>query len=157
MTTVPTPSQAAALRQLGLLRSDELPLIAAHLLINLDTPALRQLAGLAGSDTWLIDRVWPEALDELGVADLDSQQAWKIAVVFLVDALHAGDRSAEEVLRAVARFFVENGYPSWAPEASHIYGLEDELDGRWGRTRDAVLADAVEVLAELADRVGQDD
>jgi hypothetical protein len=51
------------------------------------------------------------------------------------------------------RFYIGNGYPKWAPEAGHLYGLEDELDGSWGRNPDDVLAEVDRTLDELERRI----
>ncbi|MGN6608641.1 MAG: hypothetical protein ACTHMS_16730 [Jatrophihabitans sp.] len=91
MTIYPTPEQAGALRQLGMLRTDELPMLAAQWLVELDSPALRRLAGLDGSDGWLIDKVWPQVLDELGAAKVVSEVAWNLAITFQMAAWRAGD------------------------------------------------------------------
>lgn len=150
MVTVPTAGEAAALRLLGLLRSDELPSVAAHLLVDLDTPALRRVAGLDPSDVWLIDNVWREAVAELGVGESDPEQAWAVAARYLVESYRTGERLGLEILRAVARLYVEIGYPAWAPDAAHIYVLEDELDGGWGRSPGDVITDAIQSLERFS-------
>jgi hypothetical protein len=110
-------------------------------------------SGLGASDGWLIDQVWPEVLAELGVATVVGEQAWDLAVIFLVAAWRAGDRTTLDVLREVIRAYIDNYYPRFAPEAGHLYGLDDELDGGWGRPREEVLAEIEQTLAEWAARL----
>jgi hypothetical protein len=151
--TVPTPPEAAALRELGMLRSDELPMIAANWLVDRDTPALRRLAGLDESDAWLIDKVWADVTAELNVESVSTEAAWQLAMTHEIAAWRAGEKSTVDVLREVVRFYIDNGYPKWAREAAHLYGLEDELDGSWGRKPDDVLAEVGRTLDELERRI----
>ena len=136
-----------------MLRTDELPMLAAQWLVEMDSPALRRLAGLDASDGWLIDQVWPDVLADLGVAAVVGEQAWNLAITFQVAAWRAGDRTALEVLREVVRAYIDNDYPRYAPEAGHLYGLDDELDGGWGRPRDEVVAEIEQTLVEWATRI----
>jgi hypothetical protein len=52
----------------------------------------------------------------------------------------------------VIRAYIENDYPRYVPEAGHLYGLDDELDGGWGRTRQEMLAEAEQTLTDWAER-----
>ena len=56
--------------------TDALPNVAAHWLVESDSPALRRLAGLNGSEGCLIDQLWPELLADLGVQGVSGEQAW---------------------------------------------------------------------------------
>ncbi|WP_193614322.1 hypothetical protein [Nocardioides lijunqiniae] len=149
---IPSPAQGAALRHLRMLGTDEAPMMAAHWLVESDSPALRRLAGVDGSEGWLIDQLWPEVIADLGVHDLSGERAWDLAMSFQLAAWRAGDRSVLEVMSQVLRAYIENDYPQYVPEAGHLYGLEDELDGGWGRTSEEVLADAERTLTEWAER-----
>jgi hypothetical protein len=122
------------------------------MVVELDSPALERLAGPDAADGWLIGQVWPEVLAELGVATVVGEQAWDIAVIFLVASWRAGDRTTLDVLREVIRAYIDNDYPRYAPEAGHLYGLDDELDGGWGRFCEEVLAEIEQTLAEWAAR-----
>jgi hypothetical protein len=152
VVVIPSPAQGAALRHPGMLRTDEAPMMAAHWLTAFDSPALRRLAGLNGSEGWLIDQLWPEVLAELGVREPSGEQAWDLAISFQLAAWRAGDRSITEVMSRVIRAYIENDYPRYVPEGGHLCGLDDELGGGWGRTSGEVLAEAVQALIEWADR-----
>lgn len=125
-------------------------MVAAHWLIDLDSPALRRLAGLGGSEGWLIDQLWPAVLTDLGVRELSSKQAWDLAITYQSAALSSGERSVTEVIDQVIRAYIEAEYPSHPVEAGHLYGLDDELKGDWGRATEDVLADAQRILTQWA-------
>lgn len=135
-----------------MLDSHEIPMVAAHWLTASDSSSLRELAGLGGSEGWLIDQLWPKVLSELRVDDVKGEDAWDLALSFLFAALQSGDLSIEDVMDQVLRAYVENGYPAYLPEAARLYGLDDELQGGWGRTSREVLAEAEGVLIEWARR-----
>jgi len=78
-------------------------MVAAHWLIEYDSEALRRLAGLNGSEGWLIDQLWPEVLSDLGVQEADDECEWDLSVAFQLAALRAGDRSIEQVMNQVIR------------------------------------------------------
>ena len=127
-------------------------MVAAHWLLEFDSPALRRLAGLNGSEGWLIDQLWPEVLADLGVQEASGEQAWDLAISFQLAAWRAGERSITEVMSQVIRAYIENDYPRYVPEAGHLFGLDDELGGGWGRASEEVLADAEHTLTVWAER-----
>jgi hypothetical protein len=92
-------------------------------------------------------------LAELDVPTVTDEQAWGVAMTYQLAAWRAGDRSTLNVMKDVVRFYIEHNYPAYAPEAGHLYGLDDELDGGWGGTRDEVLANAAQTLSELEARI----
>lgn len=150
MVVIPSPPQGAALRRLGMLSTDETPMLAAQWLVEFDSPALRRLAGLGGSEGWLIDQLWPEVLADLGVQKLSSQQAWDLAISYQSAALSAGQRSITQVMDQVIRAYIDAEYPAHVPEGGHLYGLDDELRGGWGRASEEVLVDAERTLTAWA-------
>lgn len=149
---IPSPAQGAALQYLGMLRTDEMPMLAAHWLIDFDSPALRRLAGLNGSEGWLIDQLWAAVLIDLGVWELSSEQAWGLAISYQSAALNAGERSVTEIMHQVIRAYIKADYPAHPPEAGDLYGLDDELQCGWGRAPEGVLADAQRTLTQWAPR-----
>lgn len=147
---VPSPEHAAALHRFGVLRTDETPMLAAHWLVEHDSPSLRELAGLSGSEGWLIDRLWPAVLSDLGVEKQSDNEAWYQLAAYETAAL----RNGQEVLEAmdeVVRAYVHSGYPT-QDEASYIYAMDDELRGGWGRPKDEVLAEVRQTLESWASR-----
>lgn len=154
MILVPTLAQGAALRQLGILRTDKLPMVAAQWLAgDADSPTLRQLAGEDGSSAWLVEQLWPATLTELSVPPVTDEEAWDVAMVYQLAAWHSGYRSTLELMKDAVRFYVEHDYPAYAPEAGRLYDLDDELDSGWGGSHDEVMAMASEALTLLEARI----
>jgi hypothetical protein len=76
------PLQVAAWRWVvGIQPAEDLPDIATDALVrDLDTPALRELAGAARSDYWLISDLFVKAMEELTLELPDEQTAlWRLA------------------------------------------------------------------------------
>lgn len=55
----------------------------------------------------------------------------------------------------VIQAYISNGYPGHVPEAAHLYGLDDELDGGWGRTSEEVMAEVERTLTGWATRLNE--
>lgn len=110
VVVIPSPEQGVALRELGMLRTDETPMLAAHWLTEFDSPTLRRLAGLSGSEGWLIDQWWPGVLADLGVQQMTGEQAWDLAVSFQLSAWRAGERTTADVMSHVIRAYIETDY-----------------------------------------------
>jgi hypothetical protein len=80
---VPSPQIVAAWTQLGLVRTEMIPLWAAHWLVaGYDGEHLVYLAGLHGDDRWDVRDALPDALRECG-AEIPSDEV--AATVVLVD------------------------------------------------------------------------
>ena len=150
MAVTPSPAQGAALRQLGMLHSDELPALAADWLTEYDSPALRRLAGLSGSEGWLNDQLWPEVLTDLGADEVSGDEAWDLAITFQLALWRAGTRTTVDVMRQVTRAYTDSGYPRCAAEAGRLYAFDRELSSG-GRARGEVLAEVEQALTELAE------
>jgi hypothetical protein len=149
----PCPEQGAALRRFGVLRAEGLPMLAAQWLVQHDSPALRELAGLSGSEGWLIDQLWPAVLSDLGVETQSDDEAWFQLAAYEVSAMRYG-REVLEAMNEVVHAYIHAGYPN-QDEVSFIYSLDDELDGGWGRPKDEVLAEVRRTLDSWASR-GED-
>ena len=136
-----------------MLRTDELPMLAARWLADHDSESLVRLAGLDGSEGWLIDQLWPEVLADLGVEAAASQESlWNRAVAWQVAAWRAGDRNLEDIATVVLRAAHDEGFPDAAWGGGHLSGLEVELVGGWGRPQEQVWRDIQSLLEGWADR-----
>ena len=129
-------------------------MLAAHWLTELDSPALRRLAGLSGTEGWLIDQLWAQALADVDVQGSSLESIWDLAIAFQIASWRAGERSLQQVMAQVIHAYIDNDYPPYVPEAGHLYGLDDELKGGWGRATNYVLADAEQTLRNWALRRG---
>lgn len=149
---IPSPDQAAALHDLGMLRTEELPMLAAHWLVDSNSESVARLAALDVSDAWLIDKLWLEVLADLGVSDTGNEARWARAVAWQVADWQAGGRSLPDVLGAILDAYANLGYPDEAIEAGHLNGLHDELVSDWGRAADQVWREVESVVTAWAAR-----
>lgn len=101
----------------------------------------------------LIDQVIREVFAELEVRAAETEETWDLATSFVLATWLAGGRSTSDVAIQAIRAFIELGYPDYAPEAERLYGLDDELEGDWGRPRAEVMAEMEETLSDWARRV----
>ncbi|MEV7120468.1 hypothetical protein [Kitasatospora griseola] len=88
----------------GWIRPEQLPMAAAELLVDgHDSPALRELAGCSGREQSAeLERLWRRALDELGVAEPEQEDAERWALRDVAARLASGEiRSMCEVMAAV--------------------------------------------------------
>lgn len=100
---IPTSREVAALRQLGMLRSDQLPMIAAYWLVDHDSSSLRCPARPDKADGWMIDQVWTEICNEQGLITPVLNRPGRRQLSFQIAAWRHGDRSLVEVIADVTR------------------------------------------------------
>ncbi|NHC15136.1 hypothetical protein [Motilibacter deserti] len=123
----PDPPLGAALHELNALDPRERPMLAAHWLARgLDSPSLRELAGLHGEEAEVND-YWHRALEELGVLPLERPRT--IAAPWAAQRVLHGQQSVQWLLNLL--------WPSGDDEIPHeepldriIYAL-DELVSVW--------------------------
>jgi hypothetical protein len=136
--------------------SSDLPDLAATWLVNgLDTPALRELAGHSRGDAWGIDALWAEARDQLGIVvspSLEDQTA--IVARYELAAWRVGRRDLLAIVNRLVRLWVAADYPDFSIECGQLSGLEDELQGGWGRDRRAITAEMETALTRMEAELG---
>ena len=125
-------------------------MLAANWLVEHDSPSLRELAGLRGSEGWLIDRLWPAVLSDLGVEKQSDDEAWSQLAAYEATTLRHG-REVLEAMNDVVRAYAHSGYPD-QDDASYIYAMDDELRGGWGRPTGQILAEVRRTLEGWASR-----
>ena len=134
-----TPAEAAAQLRFGLLYYEELPdLAASWLVLGLDTPALRELAGESVIDTESIRALWRQACGELGVPVLRDDQATRlVAVRELLLRWQAGQYDRLTVLHRFA--------------GSDVWDVDDvgDVDAAVFTDSDSVFQEAVELYWEV--------
>jgi hypothetical protein len=155
MRPVLTPREAAVLLPLGEIVTSELPdLAAAWLVQGFDTPALRELAGTPRDDPWVIDQLWRDTREQLGL-NVPPSPGDEIVVRarYEVALWRAGCRDAGAAMYRLLRL-VEWLPPSSLPELVQLVHVEDEWEGRWGRSNDELMAEIEAALGALEQRLG---
>lgn len=138
----------------GLVLPEALPLVATEFLVSgLDSPALRDLAGLdlapftAGEAADLVEKVF----DEMGVAQPAEVQRLEIASALLLHEYQVGTRTARQTTRAFYHLAWRESYPSEPPELMDLY----QLDDAWHLEAEGVVVAAVSGDARrLLERLG---
>lgn len=148
---VPSPEGVAVLLHLGQLRPERVPLWAAHWLVRgYDGEHVVHLAGLHGDDSREVRDVLPCALRDCGVRLPDSDVAAAGSVFAQLALSHLDGRAGTvRVISVVGSVLAWCGYPEAVMDLplGRLPFLEDEWDGRWGRTREEltqVVRDACE-------------
>jgi hypothetical protein len=147
---VPAPSLVSALVEVGLARSEQIPLWAAHWLADgHDGDALRTLAGLSGRDSHDVHDVVADALAECG-APLTGDLVSAVGVVFTETARGYVPEADRAVLGVVDRVLYLSDFPDavWELPLAGLYTLLEEWDYDWGRPRDEIRALVREACAE---------
>ncbi len=138
MADVPPPRLVAAWMRLGILAAESVPLWAAHWLVQgHDGEALVELAGLSGKDTRAVRDLLPAALAEAGVEPLTSAQAEAKVAFDHIASLHVdGQASWGWVIDVVRETISQGGYAFelFDEPLAAVYGLDEELEGHWGRS-----------------------
>jgi hypothetical protein len=127
----PGPPETVVLRRLGLVRSDELPDIAAGWLAEEgpDTEAVRLLAGHDRGDPWGLDRLLADSIREAGVAVPDATDAIERIAVDWVTATWRRSGNTRWAVMTLAG--LGETYPEF--DLGLFIGLDDEGSGGWGR------------------------
>lgn len=128
---LPGPKETLVLLRLGLVRTDELPDIAALWLASdlLDTESVRQLAGHDPHDPWMLEQLLSDSLEEANMqVALGPAEVRAVAV----DWVTATWREAGDTRWAVATLArLGETYPDF--DLGRFIGLDDEWIGGWGR------------------------
>jgi hypothetical protein len=142
---------ALALVRSGALPSEDLIAVATDALVDgLDSPSLRELAGIRKEDArrtgWeLAER----ALAELGQTISDDASARRLLARAIAREIVTGAVSEFVGSRRLWGLFSGDGnYPDFA---GALIGIEDEWEGGWGRTQHELRAEVRVVAAELLD------
>jgi hypothetical protein len=147
---LPDLTQTLALHQLGLIRSDELPDLAARWLAAgmTDTESTRMLAGHPRQDPWGLDQLLGAAADEASTAAPTDPAAIEDIAVSWVASRWLDDQDTRAAIRTLARLGETN------PDLNlgRFIGLDDEWSGRWGRLPPALKAEADKNLADILNR-----
>ncbi len=156
---VPSPTLVAAWLALDVLVDPaQVPMWAAYWIVDgLDTPALRDLAGLDGHDPFEVRRLTANALGEMHVAVDDLQTAAELVLTDEAERCLAGLTTERALAAALDHLYVRSGYADeiLRQPLGAEYGIDDEWVGGWGRTddqlREAVRAACARQIAHRHD------
>lgn len=135
---VPSPGAVAVWLVLEMLAVERTPWWAAQRLADgHDGEALRELAGLNGKDSRVVRDLLPTALAEMGV-ELPPTYLAAATESFrdLADMLVSRRADPQWVVKRVEQIIVQVQYDDDVLNLplGHLYGLDDEWEGGWGRT-----------------------
>ncbi|MGW6128719.1 hypothetical protein ACWFNE_01705 [Cellulomonas sp. NPDC055163] len=128
---LPNLSETAVLHTVGVIRTDQLPGLAARWLAAdlVDTEAVRMLAGHAGHDPWTLEQLLRDALDEARVEPPREPLAVRNIVASYVAAQWQRDRDTAGAVVMLARL----GEAEPDLDLGPFIGLADEWTAGWGR------------------------
>ena len=149
---LPNLAETVVLHRLGLIRTDELPMVAARWLAAdvMDTESIRMLAGHDPHEPWELERLLVEATDEVGVTPPTDPVAEENIAVDWVTNNWREDRDTRAAVAVLARL----GETRFDLDLGLFVGLDDEWNGRWGRLEPDLKADAELQLDFLLHRDG---
>lgn len=154
----PSPNAIAVWFVLGTLATERTPWWAAQWLAEgHDGVALRELAGLNGKDPHAVRDLLPAALAEVGAVLPPTRVAAATEAFRDLAEMHLSRRTdAQWVVQRVEQILVQTEYDDelFSQPLGHLYGLDDEWEGGWGRTQVELKAE-VEAKCSEQLRVGQ--
>jgi len=149
---VPSPVLAAAWARLGILRTERVPLWAAHWIVaGHDGEQLVCLAGLHGDDPRDVRDALPGALADCGVAWPESDAAAAaVAFTHLARVHLAGRAGALWVARTVEEIARSCGYSAdvLALPLGRVEGIADAWGAGWAGTDEQLAATVAAACAE---------
>ena len=118
---------AQALWTLELGEAEKLPGLATRLLTDgYDSPALRELAGLAPFDPRDARDLFQKAQGELGLPAMGRAEAVGWVAYLWAQSLLQGRMTPRQTTSAFYRLAVATGYSHDPPEIYELYGLDDD-------------------------------
>jgi hypothetical protein len=139
---LPNLSETAVLHDLGLIRTDQLPDLAARWLAGdfIDTEAVRMLAGHDTHDPWALEQLLADAVREAHIELPQEPSLIENVVVDYVTAKWRRDGDTRSAVATLAR--LGETHPDF--DLGLFIGLDDEWNGGWGR-----LAPDLKAAAEM--------
>ncbi|GEA86633.1 hypothetical protein [Cellulomonas cellasea] len=128
---LPDLSKTAVLHSVGVIRTDQLPGLAARWLAAdlVDTEAVRMLAGHGRHDPWALEQLLRDALEEAHAEPPREALAVQNVVAGFVAAQWQHDRDTRGAVLTLARLGASEPDLDLGPFA----GLADEWAAGWGR------------------------
>lgn len=128
---LPDLAETVVLHRLGLVRSDELPNLAARWLAaeTFDTESVRMLAGQDPHDPWELERLLVDSVSEAEVTVPSDHAAVQGIALDWVTATWHQSQAGRWAVATLAR--LGETYPDF--DLGLFIGLNDEWNGGWGR------------------------
>jgi hypothetical protein len=144
---LPDLTQTLVLRHLGLIRTDQLPDLAARWLAAdmTDSPSTRMLAGHNPNDPWGLDQLLAEAAAETGTTAPTGPASLQGIAVEWVTATWRDNHDTRAAVATLAR--LGETYPDF--DLGLFIGLDDEWNGGWGRLEPELKAAAEQEIAHI--------
>jgi len=144
---LPDLAQTLVLRQLGLIRTDQLPDLAARWLAAdmTDTPATRMLAGHNPRDPWRLDQLLADGATESGTTVPTDPASLQTIAVDWVTATWRDNHDTRAAIGTLAR--LGETYPDF--DLGPFIGLDDEWNGGWGRLEPDLKAAAEQEIDRI--------
>jgi hypothetical protein len=144
---LPDLAQTLVLRQLALIRTDQLPDLAARWLAAdlTDSPSTRMLAGCNPSDPWQLDQLLADAASETGTTAPTDPASLQAIAVDWVTATWRDNHDTRTAVTTLAR--LGETYPDF--DLGLFVGLDDEWNGGWGRLEPELKAAAKQEIDHI--------
>jgi hypothetical protein len=142
-------AQTLVLRQLGLVRTDQLPDLAARWLAAdmTDSPSTRMLAGHNPTDPWVLDQLLAEAAAETGATAPTAPAARQAIAVDWVTTTWRHNHDTRTAIATLALL----GETHADFDLGLFIGLDDEWIGGWGRLEPDLKAVAEKEINHILD------
>jgi hypothetical protein len=144
---LPDLAQTLVLRQLGLIRTDQLPDLAARWLAAdmTDSPSTRMLAGHNPSDPWRLDQLLAEAAAETRTTPPTDPASLQATAVDWVTTTWRDNHDTRAAIATLAR--LGETYPDF--DLGLFIGLDDEWNGGRGRLEPDLKAAAEQEIDHI--------
>jgi hypothetical protein len=144
---LPDLPQTLVLRQLGLIRTDQLPDLAARWLAAdmTDSPSIRMLAGHDPSDPWRLDQLLAQATAETGTTTPADPATLQAIALDWVASTWRDNHDTRAAIATLARL----GETHLDFDLGLFIGLDDEWTGGWGRLEPDLKAAAEQQIDHI--------
>ena len=146
-SVLPDLPETVVLHRLGLVRTDDLPDLAARWLAAdlVDTESVRMLAGHDRNDPWMLEKLLADCVAEAEVIVRSSAPDVQAIAVDWVTSTWRDSGDTRWAVSTLARL----GETDPEFDLGLFIGLDDEWNGGWGRLEPDLRAEAKNELAHL--------
>jgi hypothetical protein len=144
---LPDLVETVVLHRLGLVRSDDLPDLAARWLAMdlVDTESVRMLAGHHPGDAWMLEKLLEDSVSEANVVVRSGHEEAQAIAVDWVTSTWRESGDTHWAVSTLAR--LGETFPEF--DLGLFIGLDDESNGGWGRLEADLKLAATSELDQL--------